>query len=101
MPQQSIAPWWTSKPDPETGRVIVHDYESRRIAEILPTDDKAVTDANVRLIRLAPTILMALKLAAECLRRDKNHDKLYSHLIKTVEAIEDPHKQPNYLQRVA
>lgn len=83
MTRHALFPWWT---EPCAFGTIVHDANSRRIAEVFRGKDEPAT---ARLIKVAPVLLLDLKMTVACLLKGQGHRDLAAYLQRTIAAAEE------------
>jgi hypothetical protein len=81
-------PWYTIE---YRFGVVLHDLHGRRIAEVFHDQhDPQTSAATARLVKLAPCLLLDLKMTAEILRDDGRYPDLCAYIDRTVAATEFP-----------
>jgi hypothetical protein len=91
MPQHAPGPYWSQTYEFGT---VLHDLANRRIAEVFhDADNPTRSAATTRLFKLAPTMLLDLKMVVSILDQANEHPELQLYLHRTIAAAEhEPEK---------
>jgi len=82
----SPCPWYIAE---NAGQIVVMDVTGRKVATVAPQADLGVLEGNIRAIKMAPSLLMSLKLAVRSLNEAGKHE-MARHLEKYVDAASYP-----------
>lgn len=86
MSQFHMSPWYAQ---PYAFGTVIHAANGQRIAEVFHDEaDQAVSDATARLVKMAPTLLLSLKLACSILTDHHQHMDLVHHIQKQIDVVE-------------
>lgn len=79
-------PWWT---EPFAFGTIVYDADGLRIAEVFrDPHNPASEQANARIIKVAPVLLLDIKMMVAILAKRNFHPDLVPYLQRTIAAAE-------------
>ena len=82
----SPCPWYVSE---TAGQIVILDVTGHKVATVAPQADLGVLEGNIRAIKMAPSLLVSLKLAIRSLN-EAGKTEMAHHLEKYVDAATYP-----------